>query len=99
MKLALLGRISIATQLDEGHRIAIRRHNEEVDRNLHILSEIIDAVKFCGAFELAMRGQDESDTSENPGIFRSLVDLMASIDRELDLHLENATVFKRHFED
>ena len=45
VKLAMLGRISIATQLDEGHRIAIRRHNEEVDRNRHILSKIIDAVK------------------------------------------------------
>lgn len=94
VKLAMLGRISIATQLDEGHRIAVRRHNEEVDRNRHVLSKIIDAVKFCGAFELALRGRDESDTSENPGIFRGLVDLMASIDRELEVHLANATVFK-----
>ncbi|KAG1924938.1 zinc finger MYM-type protein [Pimephales promelas] len=94
LKLAMLGRINIATQLDEGHRIAIRRHNEEVDRNRHILSKIIDAVKFCGAFELALRGHDESDASENPGIFLGLIDLMASIDRELEVHLENATVFK-----
>ncbi|KAF0022279.1 hypothetical protein F2P81_025455 [Scophthalmus maximus] len=94
VKLAMLGRISIATQLDEGHRVAIRRHNEEVDRNLHILSKIIDAVKFCGAFELALRGHDESDTSENPGIFLGLIDLMASIDHELEVHLENVTVFK-----
>jgi hypothetical protein len=61
VKLAMLGRISLATQLDEGHSIAIRRHNEEVDRNLHILSKIIDAVIFCRAFELASRGHDESD--------------------------------------
>ncbi|XP_030212392.1 zinc finger MYM-type protein 1 isoform X1 [Gadus morhua] len=94
VKLAMLGRISIAAQLDEGHRIAVRRHNEEVDRNRHILSKIIDAVKFCGAFELALRGHDQSDASENPGIFRGLIDLMASIDHELEVHLENATVFK-----
>ncbi|XP_041946472.1 zinc finger MYM-type protein 1-like [Alosa sapidissima] len=94
VKLAMLGRISIATQLNEGHRISIRKHNEEVDRNRHILSKIVDAVKFCGAFELALRGHDESDTSENPGIFLGLIDLMASIDRDLEEHLENATVFK-----
>ena len=78
VKLAMLGQISLAAQLDEGHRIAVRRHNEEVDRNRHILSKIIDAVKFCGAFELALRGHDESDTSENPGIFRGLIDLVAT---------------------
>lgn len=94
VKLAVLGKISIAAQLDDGHRIAVRRHNEEVDKNRHILSTLIDCIKFCGAFELALRGHDESETSENPGIFRGLVDLMASIDRDLKDHLENATVFR-----
>ena len=94
VKLAMLSQISLAAQLDEGHRIAVRRHNEEVDRNRHILSKIIDAVKFCGAFELALRGHNESDPSENPGIFRALIDLMASIEREFEVHLENANVFK-----
>ncbi|XP_016394516.1 uncharacterized protein LOC107728744 [Sinocyclocheilus rhinocerous] len=56
----------IAEQLDEGYRIGIRRHNEE----------------------LALRGHDESETSDNPGIFRGLVDFVASLD------FENATVFK-----
>lgn len=94
VKLAMLGRVSIATQLDDGHRIAIRRHNEEVDKNRHVLSKIIDCVKFCGAFELAMRGHDERESSDNPGIFRGLVDLLASIDQDLRQHLDNATVFK-----
>lgn len=40
VKLAMLGRVNIATQLDEGHRTAIRKHNEEVDNNRHILSKI-----------------------------------------------------------
>ena len=59
IKLAVFGKISIAMQLDDGHRIAVRRHNEEVDKNRNILSEIIDCVKFSGAFELAMWGHDE----------------------------------------
>ncbi|XP_061433278.1 zinc finger MYM-type protein 1-like isoform X1 [Lethenteron reissneri] len=94
MKLTFLGRVSIAEQLDEGYRIGIRRHNEEVTKNRHILSRIIDCVKFCGAFELALRGHDESESSDNPGIFRGLVDFVASLDGALKEHLDSATVFK-----
>ncbi|XP_064180996.1 zinc finger MYM-type protein 1-like isoform X1 [Anguilla rostrata] len=94
VKLAMLGRVDIATQLDERHRIAVRKHNEEVDKNRHILSKIIDCVKFCGAFELALRGHNETESSDNPGVFRGLVDLVASLDSVLEEHLKTATVFK-----
>lgn len=94
VKLALFGRVNIATQLDDGYRVSMRRHNEEVDKNRHVLSKIIDCVRFCGAFELALRGHDESEGSDNPGIFRGLVDLVASLDSVLEEHLQNATVFK-----
>ena len=56
VKLAMQGKTSIAAQLDEGYRFAVRKHNEEVDMDRHILSNITDCVKFCGAFELALRG-------------------------------------------
>ncbi|CAL9695954.1 unnamed protein product [Knipowitschia caucasica] len=94
MKLQFFGRVSIAEQLDEGYRVGIRRHNEEVTKNRHVLSRIIDCVKFCGAFELALCGHDESESSVNPGIFRGLVDFVASLDVALKEHLETATVFK-----
>ncbi len=94
MRLQLFGKLSIAEQLDEGYRIGIRKHNEEVTKNRHILSRIIDCVKFCGAFELALRGHGESETSDNPGIFLGLVDFVASLDGVLKEHLKNATVFK-----
>ncbi len=94
VKLVILGRVNIATQLDDGHRIAMRKHNEEVDENRYILSKIIDCVKFCGAFELALRGHDKTDSSDNPGIFRGLVDFVASLDNVLEEHLKTATVFK-----
>ncbi|XP_060778845.1 zinc finger MYM-type protein 1-like isoform X2 [Neoarius graeffei] len=82
--------LGIAEQLDDGYRMCIRRHNEEVTKNRHILSRIIDCVKFCGAFELPLRG---SETSDNPGIFHGLVNFVASLDGVLREHLENATVF------
>ncbi|XP_074476999.1 zinc finger MYM-type protein 1-like [Sebastes fasciatus] len=100
VKLAMLGRVNIAMQLDEGyrlavkkrHRLAVKKHNVEVDKNRHILSKIIDCVKFCGAFELALR--DETDSSDNPGVFKGLVDFVASLDSVLEEHLETASVFK-----
>ena len=70
----------------------MRKYNEEVDKNSHILSNIIDCVKFCGAFELALRGHDETASSNNP--VRGLVDLVVSLDGVLEEHLKTATVFK-----
>ncbi|XP_037334942.2 zinc finger MYM-type protein 1-like [Pungitius pungitius] len=93
MKLAVLGGANVATQLDDGHRTAVRKHNEEVDKNRRTLSKIIDCVKYCGAFELALRGGEESDSSDNPGIFRGL-DFVASLDGVLEEHLKTASVFK-----
>ncbi|XP_030267317.1 zinc finger MYM-type protein 1-like isoform X2 [Sparus aurata] len=94
LKLAMFGRVNIGEQLNEGYRLGIRKHNEEVDKNRHILYKIIDCVKFCGAFELALRGHDESESSENPGVFKGLVDFVASLDSVLQEHLQTATVFK-----
>ncbi|MBN3306323.1 FOXM1 protein, partial [Amia calva] len=90
VKLAILRRVNIATQLDDSHSIAMRKHNEEVDKNRYILSKNIYCVKFCWAFELALREHDETDASDNPGVFRGLVDFVAY----LDIVLKTANVFK-----
>ncbi|KAK0136742.1 hypothetical protein N1851_027095 [Merluccius polli] len=97
MKLAMLGEVNIAAQLDEGYHVSVRNHNKEVDNNRHILSKLIDCIKFCGSFELALRGHDESASSDNPGVFLGLVDLVASLDSAMKEHLEKATVFKVDF--
>ena len=52
-------------------------------------------IKFCGKFELALRGRDESKDSDNPWIYRGLIDLMAELDKVLADHLKTATVYKR----
>lgn len=94
LKLAAFGTVNIATQLDDSYRIAVRRHNDEVSKNRHILGRLIDCVKFCGLFELALRGKDESEGSSHAGIFRGLVNLVASLDEVFEEHLKTATVFK-----
>lgn len=95
MSLAVLGNVNIRLQLDDGYRVSVRKHNELVDKNRYILSRIIDAIKFCGEFELAVRGHDETEESDNPGIFKGLINYTAALDTALKDHLETSTVFKR----
>lgn len=54
----------------------------------------LDAIRFCGEFELALRGHDESENSDNPGVFKGLINYTAALDTLLKDHLENSTVFK-----
>lgn len=94
LKMAAFRTVNIATQLDDSYWIAVRRHNNEISKNRHILGLLIDCVKFCGLFELALRGKDESEGSSHAGIFRGLVDLLASLDEVFEEHWKTATVFK-----
>ena len=67
------------SQLDDGYRNSIKKHNEEVDKNRHVLNRIIDCIKFCGVHELALRGHNEDEHSHNHGVFLDLVDHTAQI--------------------
>ena len=58
--LSVLGRVNIAIQIDSAHKLSIAKHIEEVKKNRTVLSEIINCVKFCGKFELPLRGHDET---------------------------------------
>ena len=92
--LSYLGTANILTQLNTGQEIAIARHNERVIKNRNTLSKLIDIIKFCGMFELPLRGHDESVSSTNPGVFRGLVDLVSQFDSALKSHLESNSLFK-----
>ncbi|XP_078536808.1 zinc finger MYM-type protein 1-like [Lissotriton helveticus] len=94
-RLGMLGEDAlIEQQINDAYRKSVQKHNEAVDKNRQILSKIIDCICFCDAFELALQGHDESETSSKPGIFQRLVDLMATIDKDLETHFVRATVFK-----
>lgn len=94
IELALLGTTDIRSQLSSAYWKNVQKHNENVTKNRYVLSKIINCIKFCGAFELALRGHDESDTSQNPGIFRGLINFAAELDSTLSEHLNKASVFK-----
>jgi hypothetical protein len=54
----LLGKQDIRQQLDSAYRRSIEQHNEQVRKNRYVLSKIINCIKFCGVFELALRGHE-----------------------------------------
>ncbi|GBP68170.1 Zinc finger MYM-type protein 1 [Eumeta japonica] len=94
MSLTVLGTVDIRNQLDSVYRSNIQKYTEQVDKNRYILSRLIDCVKFCGAFELALRGHDETIESSNAGVFRVLIDFASELDTVMKEHLTSSTVFK-----
>ncbi|KAK4882666.1 hypothetical protein RN001_005985 [Aquatica leii] len=94
MNLTVFGKTSIALELDSAYRKTIDLHNQTVTHNRYILNLIINCIRFCGAFELALRGHDESESSSNPGVFRGLINFSAELDSALKSHLDKSTVFK-----
>lgn len=65
LSLKLLGKQDIRQQLNSAFRLNIQKYNKQVKENRYILSKIIDCIRFCGAFELALRGHDETADSVN----------------------------------
>ena len=94
LNLAVLGKYDICSLLDSSYRRSIQEHNNKVSHNRHILKLLINCILFCGSFELALRGHDESDGSLNSGVFKGLINFTADLNNELKTHLEKATVFK-----
>lgn len=70
----------------------IELHNENESNNRCVSSVIINCVRFCDDFELALMVHVENETSLNRGIFRRLV----SFSTEKKSYLENAIVFFRY---
>lgn len=93
MSLSMLGKVNIQTQLSSHYQQSIEKHNEKVNKNRYILNLIINCIRFCGAFELALRGHKESEDSENRGIFRELINFSAQLDNELKEHLNKSSAF------
>jgi hypothetical protein len=54
VEFGILGNTDLRNQLSGVYRLEIQKHNEKVKQNRYILRKLIDAIKFCGAFELAL---------------------------------------------
>lgn len=94
MSFATIGTVDIRSQLDNSYRQSVSIFNENLWKNRYIINKIIDCVEFCGAFELALRGHDETESSVNPGIFRGLINFVSELDPIFKEYLDKATIFK-----
>lgn len=88
------GKVRIDLLLDKQKQRDTHRHNEMVTKNRDILKRMINAVCFLGKQELAFRGHDESESSDNRGNYRELLDEFANLDPLLKQHFSNCTTFK-----
>lgn len=88
------GKGKVISTTDSGHHQSVARHNELVDKNRHVLSRIIDCIKFCGIHESPLCGHDETVQLNNREVFLDLVEWAASLDNILDDHLKNSKVAK-----
>ena len=62
--------VFLIESLSTGYSANVKKHNETVDRNRHVLNKIIDCIKFCGVHEIPLRGHDEKDSAHNRGVFK-----------------------------
>ena len=90
ISLGLYGNVNIFLQ-NKALRKNISEHNLEVNKNRHVLFQIIESIKFCSAFELALRGYEETDGSSSRGLCSALVNFSAELDGILAKQLKNFT--------
>jgi len=79
--------------MSDAYRQSIEAHNRKVTDNRYILNIIVNCIKFCDSFELALRGHCEKEESLNPGVFRGLINFSAELDAALKQHVEKSQVF------
>lgn len=86
------GSTNIMSQMSTGYAAYLRKHNDSVKRNRHVLNRLIDILKFCGGHNLSLRGHDEKEVSCNRGVFLDMVTYTRQIDVVLDDYLNKNPV-------
>lgn len=91
MEFALLGTGDIKAQLDAAYWKNVQQYNDNVKKNRYVLSKIVNCIKFCGAFELALQEQNETENPDD--VFRGIVNFSAELDSTLSEHLHKTSEF------
>ncbi|XP_066261533.1 zinc finger MYM-type protein 1-like [Euwallacea similis] len=87
--LNMLGKVDIKILLNSSLRAELLKQNEQVRQNRHDLDKIISSIRFCGAFELALRGQEASQNS-----FKELINFTDELFKENRELIEKFPFFK-----
>ena len=92
--LNVLGKTDIGDYMESAYKQNIAKYNEQVAKNRDALSKIINIIKLCGKFELPLRGHDEKEGSNNPGVFRGLIEYTCSLDSSFEAHINSSRSLK-----
>lgn len=87
VSLQFIGTRSIQRAISTAFDRSIIDHNIKVDKNRAIVRHILECIVFCGQYELPLRGDDESASSENRGVFNGLIHFMARSNAMVANHL------------
>lgn len=79
------------SQLVSRYRKSIKGFNENTSKSGYILNKIIDGVQ---AFGLAVRGHNITESSENPGIFRGLINFVCEFDSRFQEYIGRNSVLR-----
>ena len=69
--------------------MASSAHKQQQEKNLRMLTSVLECIKFCGQQGLALR-EHRFEDGANPGNFRALIDFRAQTDNILSNHLEHS---------
>lgn len=94
IKYKTFGTVNVAAQIDSHVKISIEKHNQQVTKNRHVLSRLINCLNYCAVHEIGLRGHTETQDSFNRGNFLDLVSMVADLDSVLLDHLNNSSVAK-----
>lgn len=72
------------------HKRTYSEQSKRIEENRAVLKRLLDIIMFLAKQNLALRGHDESENSDNKGNFLELVELVAKYDQVLYKHLSQS---------
>ncbi|XP_018569006.1 uncharacterized protein LOC108909230 isoform X1 [Anoplophora glabripennis] len=91
-RLSMLGKTDI---LSPNYKQTVTEHNEQVDKNRYVLDIIINCIRYCGAVDLVLMGQDETGACQDTGVFRDLINFSSHLDRTVKDHFTKSPAFNK----
>ena len=86
----------IEHSLSESAKLAEKKRKEQVEKNRKVISTLCNITTFLARQNLAFRGHDESEDSDNKGNYLELIQLISVFDRNLALHLKENEKYCRY---
>lgn len=93
LKYKLFGKQNIVNALDSARLQFINKFNETVRENRGMIKHLINMIIFLSTQELAFRGNDETNASDNQGNFKELAKFAAKLDENFNKFIDPSSIF------